>query len=259
MKYKLILAALGIFLGASCEYNSIEVRVNCKTSNLAVRVTEKQEASCGQSDGSLKVVASGGSRTYTFSINDGPFQEDSVFRNIKAGSYRVTVKDHTCTASADAEIINKNGLNISATTTNAGCSTSSGTITAATSGGEAPVMFSLNSGSFSSSPTFENLVAGSYTLLARDATGCEVTKTVRVASGVSFANTISTIIAANCAVPGCHNGSRGTDFRSFQNIQGNAAIIKQQTGSRNMPLTGSLTQEQIDAIACWVDDGALNN
>jgi hypothetical protein len=26
-----------------------------------------------------------------------------------------------------------------------------------------------------------------------------------------------------------------------------------------MPKQGSLTQDEIDAIVCWVDDGALNN
>src|SRR5260221_7137107 len=92
MKYKLILAALGLFLSMSCEYNSIGEPVRCTTNDLALRVTENKEASCGQSDGSLKMVASGGTSTYSFSINGGAFQSDSTFQNLKAGSYIVTVK-----------------------------------------------------------------------------------------------------------------------------------------------------------------------
>src|SRR5258708_7684188 len=144
MKYKSILAALGLFLGVSCEYNSIEEPIRCDTYHLALRVTEKREATCNQSDGSLKVVASGGSGTYTFSINGGPFQEDSVFQNITAGSYVVTVKDHVCKSSLDVDILNQNGLNLSAASVNAGCGTSNGSIIATPSGGVSPVIFSLN-------------------------------------------------------------------------------------------------------------------
>jgi len=35
--------------------------------------------------------------------------------------------------------------------------------------------------------------------------------------------------------------------------------MKARTQSRNMPKEGTLTQAEIDAIGCWVDDGALNN
>ncbi len=261
MKYRLILAALGLFLSVSCEYNSIGEPARCNTNDLALRVTENKEASCGQSDGSLKVVASGGSTTYSFSINGGTFQSDSAFQNLKAGSYIIIVKDHSCTASVDVDIQNQNGLNISATSTDASCGTTSGSITVTTLGGVSPVIFNLSPGSLtSSSSIFENLASGNYTVLAKDATGCEVvSKTIKVASGISFTNSISTIIAGKCAVTGCHNGTQSPDFRVFQNIQNNATSIKLQTTNRNMPLGGSLTKDQIDAIACWVNDGAPNN
>jgi len=35
--------------------------------------------------------------------------------------------------------------------------------------------------------------------------------------------------------------------------------IRSRTQSRSMPLIGSLTLEEIDAFACWIDDGALDN
>jgi uncharacterized membrane protein len=75
----------------------------------------------------------------------------------------------------------------------------------------------------------------------------------------SFANDIFPIISTNCAVSGCHKGTGLPDFTALKNIQANAAAIKAQTGSRNMPIGKSLTQDQINVIACWVNDGALDN
>ena len=64
----------------------------------------------------------------------------------------------------------------------------------------------------------------------------------------------------NCAVSGCHNGTQFPDFRSLSNIQQNKDQIRQRTQTGNMPPNGrSLTQQQIDLIACWIDDGALDN
>lgn len=76
---------------------------------------------------------------------------------------------------------------------------------------------------------------------------------------ISFSEDISPIIQSNCAIPGCHAGVQSPDLRNFNNIQSNASKIKRLTKNRTMPLTGSLTQQQIDNIACWVDSGAPDN
>jgi len=79
-------------------------------------------------------------------------------------------------------------------------------------------------------------------------------------SGVSFSASISPIISTNCALPQCHGGSPFLpDFREFSIIQSKAAKIRTRTQNRSMPQIGSLTQQEIDLIACWVDDGALDN
>jgi hypothetical protein len=68
-------------------------------------------------------------------------------------------------------------------------------------------------------------------------------------------------MANSCAISGCHDGSVSSlpNFSNLSVIQANASMIKSRTQSGNMPKTGSLTQNQIDLIACWVDDGALDN
>jgi mono/diheme cytochrome c family protein len=76
----------------------------------------------------------------------------------------------------------------------------------------------------------------------------------------SYATVISPIFQANCASSGCHGAnSPNGDWTNYNNVKTKAAAIKTRTGNRTMPLGGSLSQQQIDLIACWVDGGALNN
>lgn len=73
----------------------------------------------------------------------------------------------------------------------------------------------------------------------------------------SFIEQIKPIIDSNCIQ--CHNGSQFPDLRTYQSIKDNAAIIKGVTQTRRMPIGGSLTIAEIKAIACWIDNGSLNN
>ncbi|WPP49332.1 c-type cytochrome [Catalinimonas niigatensis] len=79
---------------------------------------------------------------------------------------------------------------------------------------------------------------------------------------VSLADDIQPIINANCAIPGCHGGNQSPNLESAQGIIGNAARIRAVTQGGVMPPANSgkdLTEAQIQAIACWVDNGAQNN
>jgi len=94
----------------------------------------------------------------------------------------------------------------------------------------------------------------------RDGDGCSSTRTVNVLSGISYAASVQGIITSNCAISGCHVAGTGrTNFTDFDVIVARAADIKSRTQSGNMPLGGTLTQDEKDRIACWVDDGAPNN
>ncbi|AMC11882.1 hypothetical protein Lupro_11665 [Lutibacter profundi] len=76
-------------------------------------------------------------------------------------------------------------------------------------------------------------------------------------SAISFSEQIKPIIDTNCLQ--CHNGNQFPDLRTYQSIKNFAAIIKEETQTRRMPLGGSLTTDEIKAIACWIDSGSLNN
>lgn len=77
-------------------------------------------------------------------------------------------------------------------------------------------------------------------------------------TNVSYSSVIRPLIDQKCG--NCHlDGSQAPDLTNYSIIKANASKIKSLTQSGIMPQDGSLTQAQKDAIACWVDNGALNN
>lgn len=56
-------------------------------------------------NGSLTVSAAGGSGSYTYSVNNGPFQSGNVFNALTPGNYTVTAKDaNNCTGTLTATV-----------------------------------------------------------------------------------------------------------------------------------------------------------
>ena len=74
---------------------------------------------------------------------------------------------------------------------------------------------------------------------------------------ISFSESIKPIIDNNCVQ--CHHGNRFPDLRNYNTIKDNISIIKTDIESRRMPIGSSLSQTDIDAISCWVNNGSLNN
>jgi hypothetical protein len=79
------------------------------------------------------------------------------------------------------------------------------------------------------------------------------------AAEVTWTGDILPLLTRACATSGCHDGIARRDWRNYNEVKAAAADIKRQTQSRNMPFDGPLPQREIDMIACWVDQGALNN
>jgi hypothetical protein len=82
---------------------------------------------------------------------------------------------------------------------------------------------------------------------------------------VGYQDSVKPIVQTKCALDGCHNGTNHelpnwTDFSTFQN---RASDVKRRILAHEMPPSnspaGGLSHAQINAIACWVDQGAQNN
>ena len=141
----------------------------------------------GSSNGIITASASGGTNSFTYSINglvSVSDQVSNVFNSLSAGSYTVSVKDgNQCTKSTSTITIssptaitpsasvtsNYNGRDISCV------GSSDGNITASASGGAGSFEYSLG-GSVSrplqASPIFSGLPSGNYFITARDVNLC---------------------------------------------------------------------------------------
>ncbi len=247
-------------LWQSCAYETIPGPVDCEADPVGIELIFLEDANCELKDGKIQVRASGGTGNYWFKLGNNEEQSEALFENLAAGVYEVFVEDEDdCSSSMEVTVKNRNGLNISLTISDAGCGTSLGVIEITPVGGTPQYEFKINDGPFNSSNIFTGLTRGEYNVVVSDASGCEVAQEVKVKSGISFSGSVSEIIKNDCATSGCHNGSRFPDLRVFKNIHDNASQIKVVTGNGSMPPGGTLTQAEINAIACWVDDGAPAN
>ncbi|HLF35660.1 MAG TPA: SprB repeat-containing protein [Cyclobacteriaceae bacterium] len=236
---------------ADCESNPVEI--------LSVNITK---ANCGTEDGSIRITASGGNGSYSYSIDGANFQTDSLFNGLAAGNYNILVSDEMmCTVADTVAVETVTGMTMNTSTTQTGCGTSSGSVTITVSGAKGAVQYKLGNGTFQDGNTFSNLEQGTYDVFAKDSSGCQVTEKVNINTDVSLENDIMPLLAANCALSGCHDGKSGLpNWTVKSTVISRASLIKQKTASGEMPPGElSITDEEIELIGCWVDDGAKNN
>lgn len=249
-----------LLLTTRCTYDQVAVVATCDN-ELVLEVLERSPSSCGIASGSVLMEVAGGSASagdISFRIEGFAAQDSPEFTDLGAGAYTLIAEQGACSTSLDFTIENAAGLNATVMALPSDCGNSSGRIELTTSDGVGTVQYSLDGGTSQTESIFENLSPGEYQVQARDEIGCQVTLQAKVLSNVAFTE-VETIVAASCAISGCHAGNVSPDFRVRQNILNRADRIRARTGNASMPPPssgGSLTELEINAIACWVADGA---
>jgi hypothetical protein len=83
---------------------------------------------------------------------------------------------------------------------------------------------------------------------------------------VSFESEIKPIITTNCAIPDCHNGDNGAsrNWTELSNLQQKREEVKRRvllpkSDGQHMPKVGSISDNEIQLIVCWVEQGAQDN
>lgn len=157
--------------------SQVTIGVNNPCAGIIVTVTTTQiNPSIGQSNGSITATASGGSG-FTYSLNNGAFQNNGTFSGLAEGNYTVTVKNSNgCTGVKQITLTGIDpcaGVTVTVTTTQVNPITgqSNGSITAAATGGTG-FTYSLNNGTYQASGTFTGLATGNYTITAKNSNGC---------------------------------------------------------------------------------------
>ncbi len=242
--------------------SSVSVDISQADGSIALNVGETTPATCGLPDGVIEINASGGDGSFEYKIEGGDFQDSNIFSGLAPGGYTFTVMDGAgCSSTISAVLESLSGdLTLSVVSTQgAGCGTSNGSVELSASGGDGSYMFQVGTGSLQSSSTFNSLAQGSFEFTVVDGSSCSTSISQDVSAGVTLTNDVMPIINANCSISGCHNGSQSPNLSTKSQIVNSAARVKARTANRTMPLGGTLSQTEIDLIACWVDDGAMNN
>lgn len=260
--------ALSVFIN-SCGSDDPMPEPTCEDSGLTVTASNTSDATCVDG-GQVTLEAEGGAAPYSYSLDAIQFTSNPLFTNLPAGSYIGFVKDdNNCTVESSSILIGAEDEAITFVVTQdllAGCGSANGRINIDASGGTGSLSYKIDDSSYSMDNSFDDLTTGSHIISVKDEVGCESSSNIHVSSGVGYASTIEgqsesimSIIESNCEGSTCHINGNQTDFSTYQNVKASAERIKSRTQDKSMPRNGSLTQEQIDLIACWVDDGALDN
>lgn len=169
---------------------------------IVVSIDSFKDASCsGSNDGQIFSSATGGNPPYDYSLNGGPFQPAGYFASLSSGNYTVSVRDaNGCTETASVFIDNKTALTVyEVSSTDATCfGICDGSATFATINGTSPINYTINNIAFQTSPTFNGLCAGSYTVLAIDALGCSNDTTFTIDEPSEIVITVDSVVNIGC-------------------------------------------------------------
>ncbi|MBK8706752.1 MAG: T9SS type A sorting domain-containing protein [Saprospiraceae bacterium] len=179
--------------GATSNYN---LTVNCSSAcNFNLTSVTSTPSSCGQSNGSITLISSGGTAAYLVYFS-GPvsgsfttYSHNCTISNLPAGTYTITKID--ANGCSDTEVVtvgSLGNLNFTLTPVNATCgmpgslhvviSNSVGPFTVYVSG---PVNATLNTSS--TNFNINNLPAGTYTVQITNAAGCSSSHQATISSG----------------------------------------------------------------------------
>lgn len=240
----------------------------CAGVSITVNGTTTNTTGPGNADGAITATASGAGGL-TFSLNNGMGQTSGTFANLTAGSYTLTAKTaQGCSGTGTFTVTNGDAC-VGKTITVSGKVTSSdkclptGTVKVEAAGSTG-FTYRLNaSGSYQNEDLFSNVAPGTYTVYAKDGSGCEKTASVTVApleNGTLF-KAVKTLITAKCTT--CHiaGHSSGIDFTVDCNIVDKKTNIKAAAvTNETMPKDGpALTAAEKKTITDWIDAGGQSS
>jgi gliding motility-associated-like protein len=141
------------------------------------------DATCGNSDGAIDLLVSGGVAPYTYLWSPNSETTEDL-NSLAVGTYSVVVTDASgCEANGNVTIINSNGPQLSSTSVSSLCGLSNGSIDLIVSGGSSNLSYSWSgpNGFTSTSEDITGLSAGSYTVEVTDNTlACSSSLTVQI-------------------------------------------------------------------------------
>lgn len=267
IRIKCLLTVAFFLFTVSCTYNDIRRTPTCATSTLAINsIAVTNESSCLVKNGAAEILVTGGVAPYSYSLIGEPAQTKNIFSALSAGDYTFVIQDSKgCSDTATFSIANFESK-LSATgisKANSLCEGGNGSLRVRPKNGLPPFSFKLENQVFTKDSVFSNLRNGKYNITIVDALQCEFRFSAEIAranTGVSWSNDVKSIVTVSCAKSGCHvSGTGRVDLSKFGNVKLYAGEIRARVINKSMPYDSRLSDSQIQLIACWVEDGAIEN
>ena len=180
----------------SCTAVNDQVRIALYNFTVSISASETV---CKGTTASLTASVSGGISPFTYKWSSG--ETTQSISGKAAGTYSVVVTDAKgCSSEKTATVREVVGPSALATTTKAStCGSANGEITVSSvTGGTSPYTYSRDGVTFQTSTTFSSLMAGNYTITAKDANGCTVAKAVTLSNIAGPTAVTATAKPASC-------------------------------------------------------------
>src|SRR5690606_27487630 len=183
--------------------SATEVAVISEGDGPELMLVEVLDATCGVNNGSIEVVGTGGTPTYTYSSDGVTYGASGLFPGLGAGTYTLYMLDASgCGDTIVASVQANDAPEIEEIlVTPSTCGESNGSIIISASGGLGMLQYSINGGmTFQPNPVFVNLPSGTYNIVIEDEAGCEITGTAIIQDlGGPEINSVS-ITQASCGL-----------------------------------------------------------
>lgn len=181
--------------------------------------------SCEKKNGTITINATGGTVRYPlrFQLNDEPEQSSSIFSNLSAGTYKITVRVFNCWGTSEITVGHSAAPQIVAIDSVVShCGGLDGALTISSEGGIGTLSYSLDGVDFKADNRFDNLKGGVYTVFVRDQSLCTVSQTVSLGNSVKLKLDTINVVPTSCGKP---NGEV-----KITSAEGNGKITYSLTG-----------------------------
>jgi len=156
----------------------------------------------GENDGQAIATTMGGLAPYSYEWSTGA--TGMILNNLAAGTYMVTVTDaNGCQEMMTVSLVNQSNLAVDLDGTVVLCEgDNGGSLTAIVTDGVMPYSYEWSNGA--TTPTIDNLPAGTYTVTVTDANGCTVSETITIEESPTLNLRITSTEIS------CHGASEGS-------------------------------------------------
>jgi len=178
------LAAGNYFLTISDESNCIatmSIEITEPTA-LVINNTVIENVNCSLNNGSIEVIAAGGTGIIQYSLDGGVFTNTNLFENLAAGNHELIVQDsNNCQTSQLINVPNDGTPAITMVNkADATCGLLNGRIEIIASGGLAPLTYEVDGNGFGANNTFTGLASGFHDIIVQDVNECQVSQMIEI-------------------------------------------------------------------------------